>query len=154
MTPLALALLLLDAREAEVRWALPPALLVAVAWHESRLKAGLVRHERIGGCSVSVSQIYLPDCDRTRMQRLLVASVALQEGARLLARARRTCRAHPRWRGCHGGLEWVGWYNGRSRGYADRVLALWRRLLPRRLRHSRAFTAHSPHIPRAFRGEM
>lgn len=130
MTPLVLsAALLLECQAAEARWALPPLLLCAVVLHESGGRQRLVVRERDGHCSVGAAQVLVPGCERERVQRLLVLSVNLDEGARVLVRARERCRRHPRWAMCR--VHFVGAYNGGSRSYASRVLRVWRRLLGR-----------------------
>lgn len=125
MTPLLLALAL-ETSLAEARYDLPAGLLLAVCLHETRGRSVVVRESR-GRCSAGPCQVLAPDCDRARLQRLLVLSVNVDLAARVLVRARETCRRHPGWRCCRD--HWVGAYNGGSRGYARRVLAVWRRLM-------------------------
>lgn len=125
MTPLLLALLL-EARAAEVRWQLPPLLLVAVILHESGGRQRLVVRERGGHCSVGAAQVLVPGCERARVQRLLVLSTNLDQGAAVLSRSRVTCRRHPRWRACRRS-EWA-LYNAGSTKWWRGVERKWERL--------------------------
>ncbi len=127
--PLLLALLL-EVREAEVRWALPPALLVAVVLHESSGRQRLITRERGGHCSVGAGQVMVRGCHRERVQRLLVLSVNLDAAARVLDRSRRLCEAHRRWSACRRS-RWA-LYNAGSATWWGGVARIWRRLLWRR----------------------
>jgi len=120
------AALLLEAQAAEVRWALPHLLLVAVIAHESGGRQRLVVRERGGHCSAGPAQVLIRNCDRSRLQRLLVLSTNLDEGARILARSREICRRHPRWRACRRS-EWA-LYNSGSASWWRGVASKWRRL--------------------------
>lgn len=126
----ALLSLLLEAREAEARWALPPALLVAVVIAESNGRR-LVFRERGGHCSVGPAGVLVRGCERERLRRLLVLSTNLDEAGRIAARGRLLCEKHPRWRCCR--THWIGAFNSGSPRYASRVLRIWRRLLRRGL---------------------
>lgn len=129
LAALPLVLLLLEAREAEVRHALPPALLVAVILHESGGRQRLVSRERGGACSVGPAQVLVPGCDRARLRRLLVLSAGLDAAGAIAARGRLVCARHPRWRCCR--AHWIGAYNAGSPRYAARVLRAWSWLLGR-----------------------
>jgi hypothetical protein len=128
VTPLLFALLL-EARMAEVEHAIPPLLLVAVIAHESGFRQRLVTREKHGHCSAGAAQVLVRGCDRARVQRLLVLSVNLDAGARILASSRATCRRHPRWGACW--RSEYALYNARSERWWSGVARKWRRLVGR-----------------------
>jgi hypothetical protein len=106
--------------EAERAHALPPGLLAAVVLAES------------GGRNLTSRPRF--DGKRDHGPAQIHASVAPQpwpvgllEGARLLARSRARCAAHPTWRACRRGAYAL--YNAGSLKWSRRVAAIWARLL-------------------------
>jgi hypothetical protein len=117
-----LVLLILSA---EARYQLPPALLVAVVSHESSGKF-IVTRERQGGCSIGWAQIYAGDCNGERARRFRDMRENVYEGARLLARSRAKCAAHPRWLPCR---RWeYSLYNALSAKWSRNVKRIHRGL--------------------------
>lgn len=108
---------------AGTRAGLPPGLLAAGVWHESRGR-NLVRLHR-HGCDVGPAQVYVRGCSTLTVAWMLSPRANLAEGARILATSARTCRADPRRLGC----RWCIWgrYNPRSPGWCAAVLDRWRR---------------------------
>ncbi len=125
-----LFLLLLEARQAELRYQLPPLLLAAVVLAESGGRQRLVTPEHSGHCSAGAAQVLIRGCDHARLQRLLVLSTNLDRGAAILASSARTCSRHPNWEACRRS-RWAR-YNTGSRTWWPRVAAIWRQLLWRR----------------------
>ena len=121
--------LIVQSRLAEVRHALPPLIITAICAHESGFRQRLVTREKHGHCSAGAAQVLVRGCDRARVQRLLVLSVNLDAGARILASSRATCRRHPRWGACRRS-EWA-LYNANSSRWWSGVARKWRRLVGR-----------------------
>lgn len=117
-------LLAAEVLRVERRHHLPPLLLAAVVLAESGGRS-LVLASR-GGCDVGVAQVHVPGCAPARVAALLPPGRSLEAGALVLDRSRRLCAQWPRWGCCR--VHWVGAYNAGSRGYAVRVLRIWRRL--------------------------
>lgn len=117
-----------EVQRVEARYALPSALLAAVVLAESGGLKLIARGRGKGGrgCDSGEGQIHVPDCDRRRLQRLLVLSTNLDRAGYLLARSRTFCAAHPRWVSCRRS-EWAR-YNGGSPTWWGRVAKIWRRL--------------------------
>jgi hypothetical protein len=103
---------------------IPTMLLAAVILAESGGRKIVTRHKY--GCDVGEGQIFVPACDRLRMQRLLVLSVNVDRGADLLGESQKRCMAR-KIRPCLRS-KWA-LYNAGSRGWWPRVKRIWGRMM-------------------------
>jgi len=115
--------LAVEIERAERRHHLPALLLASVVLAESGGRNVVSAVRRCGGRDVGPAQVHTHE--RERLQRLLVLSVNLDEGARILVRSRDLCRRRQLayCRRSH----WAG-YNARSLTWWGRVAAIWGRL--------------------------
>lgn len=113
-----------EIERAERRHHLPALLLAAVVLAESGGLSVVSPRRTCGGRDAGPAQIHSHDPERLR--RLLVLSVNLDDGARLLSRSRETCRRRPGWAVCRRS-HWA-LYNARSPTWWGRVARRWERL--------------------------
>ena len=110
----------------EIKYGLPPGLLMAIVLHEIGGQ-WQVSMERIGGCSVGPAQIYFPDCNQRHRTHQLEDNLAA--GARILQRSHKLCIRYPKWKACKHSL-WA-LYNARSPVWWHNVNRIWTKLMAR-----------------------
>lgn len=124
MTPRQVSYLLVESKRIEEKYHLPESLLVAVVLAESggRLIVARGRGKRRAGCDVGPAQVHVPGCESSRMRRLLVLSVNLEESAKILKWSESKCVARPEISACRRS-RWA-LYNGGSKTWWARVEAI------------------------------
>jgi len=103
------------------RYGLPPGLLQAVVWSESRWQPTAMGANRNGSCDVGLGQVNVPGCDPLRVAELVNPDVNLRAAASILRASARACTQQPGRVGCSV-CPW-GRYNPHSLGWCARVEA-------------------------------
>ena len=107
------------------KYGLDPVLLGAIMLHESGLNPHALRIDR-RGCDVGIAQIRFSPCPHPKRRKMSIWR-SVRAASRLLSRRRAKCESGG-WPERYCGVHWVQTYNGKSKGYAERVLAVYERL--------------------------
>ena len=114
------------AKEAGQRYDVPPSLLASVVIAETGCRNVVVPGVGKGrrGCDVGFGQIHVPECEPSRVARLLDPYRNLKEAAFILDRSRNRCGRKPAHRAC----KYSQWslYNPRSPRWFAKVNKIWK----------------------------
>ena len=106
------------------RHGLPPGLLEAVIWSESRWHPTALGTNRNGSCDCGLGQVNVPHCNPLRVAELMTPDVNLHAAARILRASARACARRPGLVGCSR-CPWFR-YNAGSKGWCAQVFKWWR----------------------------
>jgi len=114
------------AKKAGQRYDIPPSLLVSVVIAETGCRNVVVAGVGKGGrgCDVGFAQIHVPECEPSRVARLLDPYRNLKESAYILNRSRDRCARDPAPRACRHS-QW-SMYNPRSTRWWKKVGKIWK----------------------------